>query len=93
MNITSHTLEKLHDPTGILSGDRYEYLLAIEVPEDDELYSENGLHLRVIYAVDENGGRIVQYHFVDESTNQSIDFALEEDEEALVSEYCAKQIL
>ena len=38
MNITEYTVEEIIDPTGILTGNRYEFMLNIEVPEDDELY-------------------------------------------------------
>ena len=39
MNITEYTVEQIKDPTGILAGRRYEFLLNIEVPEEDELYT------------------------------------------------------
>jgi hypothetical protein len=92
MNITRHSVEKLEDPTGILAGDRYEFFLNIEVPEEDELYSEKGLLLRVIYLIDENDSRIVQYQFMEETTEEILDFELEDDEEALVREYCKENI-
>jgi hypothetical protein len=92
MNITGHTVEKLLDSTGILIGDRYEYLLNIEVPEDDELFSEKGLYLKVIYVLDENNPRIAKYQFIENMTNQHLDFALEEDEEALLNEYCKQHL-
>ena len=92
LKILGHSVEKLHDPTGILSGDRYEFFLQIEIPEDDELYSENGLSIRVIYAVDENGGRISLYNFIDQSTNSILEFGLEDDEEKLVLDYCNQNI-
>ena len=40
MKITSYLVEKLIDPTGILSGDRYEFILDIEVDEEDDLFSK-----------------------------------------------------
>ncbi|CAM3994434.1 DUF6509 family protein [Lederbergia lenta] len=92
MNIIGHTVEELHDPTGILVGDRYEFFLQIEIPEDDELYSEHGLDLRIILAVDENGARISQYNFVEQGTNRILEFALEEDEENIVIDYCKQHI-
>lgn len=88
MNITGYSVEKLNDPTGILEGDRYEFFLDIEVPEDDELYSENGIELKVIYAVDSKGERIAQYSFYEKGIEKVLDFELEEDEETAVNEFC-----
>ncbi|MCU9612392.1 DUF6509 family protein [Caldibacillus lycopersici] len=92
MEIISHEVEKLFDPTGILPGDRYEFLLNIEVPEDDELYSENGLYIKLIYAVDDRGPRIAQYQIFESITDTYLDFALDEEEEAAISDYCKQFI-
>jgi hypothetical protein len=92
MNITEHTVDKLQDPTGILSGDRYEFSLSIEVPEDDELYSEKGLYLKIIYVVEDNRSRIAQYQIFENGTNRYIDFELEEDEEELINDFCKQQL-
>lgn len=92
MKITGHTIEKLEDPTGILIGDRYEYLINIEVPEDDELFSENGLYVKVIYAVDVKGPRIAQYQLFENVTNKFIDLELEEDEEEMIDLYCRQHL-
>lgn len=90
MNITGYTVEKLHDPTGILDGIRYEFFLQIEVPEDDELFTENGLVLRVIFADVNQTQSILHYEFMEKNSNAVLDFALEEDEEKLVFEFCRK---
>ncbi|WP_209124529.1 DUF6509 family protein [Alkalihalobacillus sp. BA299] len=92
MEITGHSVEKLQDTTGILLGDRYEFHLDIEVPEDDELYQEKGLYLRVIFAVTQNESHIAQYQFYEKGTNEYIDFALEEDEKEIISNYCKQHI-
>jgi hypothetical protein len=92
MNITTHSAEKLKDPTGILNGDRYEVILDIEVPEDDELYREQGIYIKVIFVRDENGSRIVQSTIVERSTETYLDFELEEDEESLLLSYCEENI-
>jgi len=42
MEITNHVVDKMNDPTGIIEGDRYEFLLDVEVEEDDELFTEGG---------------------------------------------------
>lgn len=92
MEIVSHLVHKINDPTGIIIGDRYEFLLDIKVEEDDELYTEGGLELRVIFASDENGERVVQYHFTEKASRDALDFALEEDEEAEILEYCKNNL-
>ncbi|MBW8349166.1 pullulanase [Bacillus sp. IITD106] len=92
MEITGHTVEQLLDPTGILEGDRYEFYLNIDVPEDDELYSENGIQLRIILSVIGEEMRIAHYNFIEQVTNQVLDFALEEEEEKMVKDYCANHL-
>lgn len=91
MKITGHTVEQLEDPTGILQGERYEYLLEVEVPEDDELHTDNGLLIKAIYAVDEKGARVAQYYLMEQFTEKYLDFELEEEEEELISTYIARQ--
>ncbi|MBD8070197.1 pullulanase [Bacillus sp. PS06] len=88
MTITSHTVEKLIDPTGILIGDRFEYILNIDVPEDDELYSDHGLKIKAIYAVNQSDARLVQYYIIEKVTEAVQDFELEEEEEQIIAEYC-----
>lgn len=92
MNLTLHSIENLKDPFGILTGNRYEIYFNMEVPEDDELYNENGLLIKVLYIVDESGPRVSHYHIYENNTNQLIEFGLEEDEEALLKEMCDKQV-
>ncbi|WML53751.1 DUF6509 family protein [Neobacillus sp. PS3-12] len=93
MNITGHTIEKLEDPFGLLTGERYEFFLDIEVDEEDELYSEKGIVLKIIYVIDDNGPKISYYHFFEKISEKVLDFALEEDEENLVKNYCAEHII
>jgi hypothetical protein len=88
MNITGHTVEKLEDPFGLLTGDRYEFLLNIEVDEEDELYTEKGLGLRVIYVDEEGKDKISQYHFFEGETGKYFEFSLDDEEEELVIAYC-----
>lgn len=92
MEITSHTVEKLVDPTGILLGDRYEFILQIEVPEDDDLYSESGIYLKAIVAVVDEAVRVAQYQFFEKGTNEYIDLELEDDEKELIAEYCKQHL-
>jgi hypothetical protein len=93
MNITGHVVEKLEDPFGLLTGDRYEFFLDLEVDEEDELYSEKGVGLKVIYVIEENGTKISHYHFYEKGSEAVLDFALEEDEEDLVKSYCRENIM
>ncbi|WP_018758173.1 DUF6509 family protein [Paenibacillus terrigena] len=88
INITAFEVELIKDPFGILSGTRYEFKLDIDVPEDDELWSENGLYIRVIYVVEENRTGIVKYELYEKTTGQYLDMDLEEDEVAAVDAFC-----
>ncbi|MED3625444.1 DUF6509 family protein [Neobacillus thermocopriae] len=88
MKIIGHTVEKLEDPFGLLTGERYEFFLDLEVDEEDELYSEKGVGLRVLFGIEENQGKIINYHFYEKGNDEVLDFALEEDEENMVLNYC-----
>ncbi|MFB3163149.1 DUF6509 family protein [Neobacillus sp. 179-C4.2 HS] len=92
LNITGHTVEKLVDPFGLLSGDRYEFFLEIEVDEEDELYTEKGVGIKVLLVIDEKGPRISHYHLYERGSEKVLDFALEEDEELTVFNYCKENI-
>ena len=92
MEITNFELNQLKDPTGIIVGERYEFLLDVEVEEDDELFTEGGLELRVIVAVEENGVRIAHYNFLDKLNRKTLEFGLEEDEEAEVLAFCKDKL-
>lgn len=88
MDIIGYTVEKLEDPFGLLSGERYEFFLDLNVEEDDELYSEKGVGLKVIFVIDQEEKKLLQYHFYEKGTEKVLDFALEDDEEELVRSYC-----
>lgn len=88
LSITSFSVELIKDPFGILSGKRYEFLLDIEVEEDDELHSENGLYVRVIYNVEESLQSIVKYELYEKSTDKYLDFDLEDVEVEALSHFC-----
>ncbi|AWE06015.1 pullulanase [Lysinibacillus sp. 2017] len=92
MNITQFSIEELLDPTNIIEGKRYEFLLDVEVDEEDELYSEAGLEIRAIVGVIEENVRIMNYFILDKATNEYLDFALEEDEEATILAFCKGQL-
>lgn len=88
MKITEFSVEKLWDPTGILSGDRYEFIIDIEVDVEDELYSENGIYIKLILAVEEEEVRIAQYQLYERVTEKYLDFALEDDELEEILQFC-----
>ncbi|MFF2450611.1 DUF6509 family protein [Neobacillus sp. NPDC058068] len=92
LNITGYLVDKLEDPFGLLSGDRYEFFLDLDVDVEDELYSEKGVGLKIIFVSDENGQRLSQYHFFEKGTEKVLDFALEEDEEKLVLQFCKEHL-
>ncbi|MDQ0060043.1 DUF6509 family protein [Paenibacillus harenae] len=86
--VTEYSVEVMKDPFGILTGQRYEFMLDLDIDEEDELYSQEGISLRVIYVVDGEQSRIAKYEFLTRSSNSYVDFELEEDEHAWVLAYC-----
>ncbi|MNI17375.1 hypothetical protein D3C73_707440 [compost metagenome] len=88
LTITGYSVELVKDPFGILTGDRYEFLIDIEVPEDDELYSESGLYVRVVYAVEDTLQTLVKYEIFEKSTELYLDFDVEDDEVAQLAAFC-----
>jgi hypothetical protein len=93
IEITAYSAELIRDPFGILPGNRYEFMLEIDVPEEDELHSEQGVLLRVIFQEHEGVTGIVKYEFVERNTNKYLDFELDSDEETLVEAFCKEHYL
>ncbi|MHA7966069.1 DUF6509 family protein [Paenibacillus sp. CAU 1782] len=91
-SITEYSVEKMKDPFGILTGERYELLLSLEVEEDDELYHEEGVSLRVVFLKDGDRQEIAKYEFQTTTTGSYIDMEMEEDELAAVSDFCRGQV-
>ncbi len=89
MNITEYTVEKIQDPTGILSGDRYEFFLNLEEDEDDELFENGAVQLKVLFFVDETEMKVLNYDFYNSSQDKYLEFALEDDELQEVSVFCS----
>ncbi|MBP2110231.1 DUF6509 family protein [Paenibacillus silagei] len=92
LTFTSYTVENVRDPFNILSGKRYEFVVNIDVPEDDELYVENGVSARVIVKVEEEQTSIVSYDLLETSSGQLLDFDMEEDEEAALLQFCSEHV-
>jgi hypothetical protein len=92
LTVAGYSVEQIKDPFGILAGKRYEFILDIEVPEDDELYSSNGLYIRVIYSVEDHRTGIVKYEIFERTTDQYLEFELEDDETAVVEAFCKERL-
>ncbi|MFD2659781.1 DUF6509 family protein [Paenibacillus thailandensis] len=92
MTITEYSVEQIKDPFGIVPGARYEFILNIEVDEDDELYSENGLYIRAIYGVQEEKSGLVKYELYERGVDKYLDFELEDDEIAEVEKFCREHL-
>ncbi|MFD1203759.1 DUF6509 family protein [Sporosarcina contaminans] len=92
MEIIEYSVEELIDPTGILTGRRFEFMLYILFDEEDELYEEQGTGLRVLYAVDGDQEKIASYHFFERATDKILDFELEDEEEAFIAHFCKEHI-
>lgn len=92
MDITQFSIEEIKDPTNIIEGKRYEFLLDVEVDEEDELYSEAGIEIRVLIGANEDEVLILNYFIMDKAENGYLDFALEEDEEEMIQNFCREQL-
>ncbi|WP_312094267.1 DUF6509 family protein [Niallia sp.] len=93
MNIKEYTIEEIKDPTGILAGKRYEFFLTVEFDEEDELAEEDHLQIKVLFSVDENGTRILNYHFYNSLENKYLDYGLEDDELEEIQTFCSLHYL
>lgn len=92
MEITAYAIEEIKDPTNIIEGKRYEFLLDVEVDEEDELYTEAGIEIRAIIGEINGDVRLVNYFLLDKTNNEYLDFALEEDEETMIIDFCKQQL-
>jgi hypothetical protein len=88
LTIAEYTVEEIKDPFGIIEGDRYEFILYINVPEDDELFNEKGIYIKVLFGVKGDESKLIKYDLYEAESNQYLDFDLEEDEEKEVFEFC-----
>lgn len=93
LEFTSYKVDNLKDPFGILTGKRYEFMVNVEVPEDDELYVEGGISVRAIIKVDDEGQTsIVSYDLQETTTGQILEFDMEEDEEEALLLFCKEHL-
>ncbi|AEI41008.1 DUF6509 family protein [Paenibacillus mucilaginosus] len=91
-SVTEYSVEKVKDPFGIIEGQRYEFRLDLEVEEDDELYSEQGVYVRVIYGVAENRSGIVKYDLYERSSDKYLEFDLEDEEVQTLELFCKERL-
>ncbi|MEJ8307139.1 DUF6509 family protein [Saccharibacillus sacchari] len=89
MEFTAYTVEKIRDAFGIVQGERYEFVLEFEVDEEDELYTPQGLLLRVIYGVNGEDKKIVKHEIIERGTQKVLEFDLEDDELEETAAFCA----
>ena len=92
MEIIEYSMIELIDPTGILSGKRYEFRIYVKFDEEDEVYNEKGTGIRVIYVVDGANAKVASYNLFDRSTEALLDFDLEEDEIEELAAFCEEQL-
>ncbi|MDM5331838.1 DUF6509 family protein [Ureibacillus composti] len=92
MEITQYSLEEIKDPTNIIEGKRFEFLLDVEVDEEDELFSEAGIEIRVLIGQNGNDFSILNYFITDKTENGFLDLALEDDEEEMILTFCREQL-
>lgn len=92
MEITQYSLEEIKDPTNIIEGKRFEFLLDVEVDEEDELFSEAGIEIRVLIGQNGNNFSILNYFITDKTENGFLDLALEDDEEEMILTFCREQL-
>ncbi|MBC8081128.1 MAG: pullulanase [Gorillibacterium sp.] len=92
LTITNYTVELIKDPFGILTGKRYEFILDLDIPEEDELYSPSGVYARVVLKVDGNKTSMISNDLLERSTQRILDFDMEEDEEQVVMAFCKEHL-
>lgn len=90
MQILNGKVEELVDPTGIIDGQRYEFLLTVKLDEEDELFNEEGTGLRMLYSVKDGQRKRLTYQFFELATESTFDVEWDEEEQAVAEQYCAE---
>lgn len=90
--VTEVEITEIADPFKILAGKRYELILDLDVEEDDELFDEQGVQLRVVYVVEEAKSSISRYEFINATTKKYIDIEMEDEEFAYIEQLCKEQV-
>ncbi|UKJ45642.1 DUF6509 family protein [Lysinibacillus sp. 1 U-2021] len=92
MEITQFSMEEILDPTNIIEGKRYEFILDVEIDEEDELYHEAGIEIRVLIGEKDEEPFILNYFIMEKAEGEYLDFALEDDELEGVLTFCKEEI-
>lgn len=92
LKITEHSIKPIVDPFNILTGERFEFILDLDVPEEDELYSETGLYVRVLYKLEDGVSSRIKYDLYDKKDNEYLEFDLEDDELAVIDTFCKEHL-
>lgn len=87
-----YSAELVKDPFGILTGERYEFMIGLELPEEDELYSDNGVSVRALVRVDGGESKLISYDLLETTTLKMLDYDLEDDEEAQLADFCREHL-
>ena len=93
MEIGAFSLEEIKDPTNIIEGKRFEFLIDLEVDEEDDLYSEAGIEIRVIVGQKGEEVRLLNYFLIDKADNEMLEFALEEEEEEMILRFVQQELI
>jgi len=92
MEITQFSMEEILDPTNIIEGKRYEFILDVEVYEEDELYHEAGIEVRVLIAEKGEELFILNYFIMEKAEGEYLDFALEDEELNEILAFCKEEL-
>ena len=92
MELGAFSVEEIKDPTNIIEGKRFEFLIDLEVDEEDDLYSEAGIETRVIVGQKDEEVRILNYFLIDKADNEILEFALEEEEEEMIFRFVQEEL-
>ncbi|WP_313235135.1 DUF6509 family protein [Sporosarcina ureae] len=88
MQIINHKAQELVDPTGIIDGQRFEFLLTVKFDEEDELYNEEGTGLRMLYSAKDGQRKMLTYQFYELATESPFDVEWDEEEQTSAEQYC-----
>jgi len=92
MDITQFSMEEILDPTNIIEGKRFEFILDVDIDEEDELYHEAGIELRVLIGEKDGAPFILNYFIMEKAEGEYLDFALEDDELEEILTFCKEEI-
>lgn len=92
MNITQFAVEEILDPTNIIEGKRFEFILDVEIDEEDELYHAAGIEIRVLLGEKDGEPFILNYFIMEKAEGEYLDFALEDDELATILAFCQEAL-